>query len=125
MSTTNGEAMTAGVEARRYFGEWTKHAQVASDFAGFGAAGSPADIATDAEIVFATYDREDYEGAALVVFRRDGVLYEVNASHCSCYGLEDQWKPEETTWPAIGMRTTYGLSPEAEAALLALTAAAK
>jgi len=24
-------------------------------------------------------------------------LFEVNASHCSCYGFEDQFEPEETT----------------------------
>lgn len=31
------------------------------------------------------------------LFERDGKLYEVNGSHCSCYGFEGQWKPEETT----------------------------
>lgn len=29
--------------------------------------------------------------------RSDGKLYEVNGSHCSCYGFEGQWSPEETT----------------------------
>lgn len=28
---------------------------------------------------------------------KDGVLYENHGSHCSCYGFEEQWKPEPTT----------------------------
>jgi hypothetical protein len=49
------------------------------------------------EILLASYTYENYEGDAFVLFRRDGKLYEVNGGHCSCYGLEGQWKPEETT----------------------------
>lgn len=59
---------------------------------------------TDREILYAVYEQPDYEGSAFVLYRRDGKLYEVNASHCSCYGLEDQWKPEETTWEALAIR---------------------
>lgn len=51
----------------------------------------------DAEALFAYYSYEDYQGSALVVFTREGKLYEVNGSHCSCRGLEGQWSPEETT----------------------------
>lgn len=29
--------------------------------------------------------------------RKTGQLYENNGSHCSCFGFEGQWKPEETT----------------------------
>ena len=58
-------------------------------------------------ILFAAYDCE-YEGQALVVFRRNRRLYEVNASHCSCYGLEDQWDPEETTLEALRHRIDTG-----------------
>ncbi len=28
--------------------------------------------------------------------RKTKQLYEVHGSHCSCYGFEDQWEPEET-----------------------------
>lgn len=42
-------------------------------------------------ILFASYGNEEYEGVAFVIFEKDGKLFEVNASHCSCYGLEDQW----------------------------------
>jgi len=31
------------------------------------------------------------------LFRKNGKLYENHGSHCSCYGFEGQWKPEETT----------------------------
>ena len=56
------------------------------------------------EVLFAYYSYEDYSGKAFVLFRRDGKLYEVNGSHCSCYGLEDQWEPEETTVESIRFR---------------------
>ena len=56
------------------------------------------------EILYAVYDSADYEGWAQVIFRKDGKLYEVHGSHCSCYGLEDQWDPEETLVEALIMR---------------------
>lgn len=56
------------------------------------------------EVLFASYTYEYYEGDALVVFREDGKLYEVSGSHCSCYGLEDQWEPEETTVETLRAR---------------------
>lgn len=46
-------------------------------------------------ILMAIYEREWYDGDAFVLFEKDGKLYEVNGSHCSCYGLEGQWGPEE------------------------------
>lgn len=46
-------------------------------------------------IIFASYAYECYEGYATVIFERGGKLYENYGSHCSCYGLEDQWQPEE------------------------------
>lgn len=53
------------------------------------------------EILYASYDCPPYEGYAHVIFRKDDKLYEVNGSHCSCYGLEDQWEPEETSVEAL------------------------
>ena len=58
-----------------------------------------------AEFLFAAYGGIGYEGFAIVVYELGGTLYEVNGSHCSCYGLEGQWKPEATTWEAIAMRS--------------------
>lgn len=56
------------------------------------------------EVLYAAYDCECYEGSAHVIFRKDDKLYEVNGGHCSCYGLEGQWEPEETTVAALLFR---------------------
>jgi hypothetical protein len=59
-------------------------------------------------ILFASYGTDNYSGDAFVLFEKNGKLYEVNGSHCSCYGLEGQFEPEETTLEAIEMRLTKG-----------------
>lgn len=61
-----------------------------------------------AKILYAVYDQGCYEGSAFVLFSRDGKLYEVNGSHCSCYGLETQFDPEETSVEALEHRLTNG-----------------
>ncbi len=63
---------------------------------------------TGVEVLLASYGTPAYEGYAFVLFRKDGVLYEVNASHCSCYGLEGQWSPEETTIESLRHRLDSG-----------------
>jgi hypothetical protein len=52
-------------------------------------------------VLLASYGTPSHEGYAFVLFERDGKLYEVHGSHCSCYGLEGQWEPEETTVEAL------------------------
>ena len=59
-------------------------------------------------ILFAYYAVEYYDGEAFVIFERDGKLFEVNGSHCSCWGLVDQWKPQETTIEALNTRLKNG-----------------
>ena len=59
-------------------------------------------------VLLASYGVYGYEGEAFVLFERDGKLYEVNAVHCSCYGLEEQWGPEETTVEALHYRMDKG-----------------
>ena len=59
-------------------------------------------------ILFAYYSYEDYSGDAFVLFEQDGLLYEVNGSHCSCYGLEGQWEPEEVCLEEMNNRFTKG-----------------
>ncbi len=54
-----------------------------------------------ADLLYAEYDNEDYDGSAVVIFKRDGKLWAVYGSHCSCDGLEGQWEPEETTWEEL------------------------
>lgn len=51
----------------------------------------------DVNILFAQYNNEDYSGNATVIFEQNGKLFEVHGSHCSCYGLENQWEPESCT----------------------------
>ena len=48
-------------------------------------------------VYLAAYDESDagYDGYADVVYRIGDRYFRVQASHCSCYGLEDQWAPEE------------------------------
>jgi hypothetical protein len=67
-------------------------------------ADGPEQVVVDEEVLFASYEDEHWEGIAFVLFERDGKLYEVNASHCSCHGLEGQWEPEETSWVALAQR---------------------
>lgn len=59
-------------------------------------------------VLLAAYSYECYEGSAFVLFIKDDKLYEVHGSHCSCYGLEGQWEPEETTFEALDQRTRKG-----------------
>ncbi len=37
------------------------------------------------------------DSSAWYLFRSDGRLQEVHGSHCSCFGFEGQWTPEDTT----------------------------
>lgn len=54
-----------------------------------------------AEILLAHLASEPYEESAWLVWRKGGVVYEAHGSHCSCFGFEDQWSPEETSIEAI------------------------
>ena len=56
-------------------------------------------------ILFAAYENESYDGYAMVIFSKEGKLYEVHGSHCSCNGLEGMWDPEETNMEALKMRS--------------------
>lgn len=66
------------------------------------------DVWQGVEIILAAYGDDNYSGDAFVLFRKDGKLYEVNGSHCSCNGLEGQWEPEETTAEALRHRLDRG-----------------
>ena len=67
----------------------------------------PVDI-LESEVLLASYRTGSYDGEAFVLFSRGGKLFEVNASHCSCYGLEGQWEPEETSVAALMSRMENG-----------------
>ncbi len=59
-------------------------------------------------ILLATYIHDELGGEAFILFRRDGVLYEVNASHDSMGLLTGQWEPEETFLEALRYRIEQG-----------------
>lgn len=85
-----------------------------ADFAGMDEAAIKAKIAEDfgigpdqldgCEIVVAYMSVGDWgcDSGAFIVFRKEGALYEVNGSHCSCHGFSEasygggptQWQPE-------------------------------
>lgn len=50
----------------------------------------------DSDIQF-LYAYEDYDGNAAVLYYRKSTkkYYEAYGSHCSCYGLENQWESDE------------------------------
>lgn len=74
-----------------YFGDFSDVDDVIEQFAI-----APSDL-DGVEILQAAYFTGSYEGDAAVVFRQNGQLFGVFAAHCSCYGLEGQWKPQEIT----------------------------
>jgi hypothetical protein len=53
-------------------------------------------IDKDIIICYASYEQADYEGYATVFYYRKSTkrYYECHGSHCSCYGLENQWTEE-------------------------------
>lgn len=59
--------------------------------------GGEASVLEDAIVIHADYTYVEYCGDSYVLYWKDGKFYEVHGSHCSCYGLEGQFEPEETT----------------------------
>lgn len=66
------------------------------------------------KILFATYTYRNYSGYAFVLFSKNGKLYEVNGSHCSCYGLEGEWEPEKASLKELENRVKNGSICEEE-----------
>lgn len=62
----------------------------------------------DINILLASYNQANYTGHAWVLFEHNGKLYEVDASHCSCYGVEGQWNPEEVMLEELEHRLLKG-----------------
>ena len=96
-----------------YLGNWSNLRDLSSDFCmdswNEGCVEAFEVSLGDIDILLAYYDIDGYEGDAFVLFRKNGRLYEVNASHCSCYGLENQWEPEETSVKALRHRIERGV----------------
>lgn len=64
-------------------------------------------------LLYAEYDTGAWEGSAFVLYEHDGKLFEVNASYCSCMGLEGQWCPSETSVAALNARKFFYGTPGA------------
>ncbi len=112
----------------KYFGSWANYASMVDDFSRYcSVEETPHDMAKEEEILLAAYEHEGYEGSAMVLFEREGQLFEVSGGHCSCYGLEGQWKPQAISWKALAMRPekTWGARSIAgvQRAFVALVAA--
>lgn len=60
------------------------------------------------QFIIADYTYENYSGSSFVLFMQNGTLYENHGSHCSCYGLEGQWGPEETSVAELEGRLDRG-----------------
>lgn len=86
------------MNGNRYFENFSSVEDIRKEFS------IPDDAIADEEVLFAYYGYGCYCGAATVLFQRNGKLYEVTGSHCSCNGLEDGWVPVEVTWGQLAMR---------------------
>lgn len=64
----------------------------------------------DYEVIVAVYHYECYEGSAFVLLKKGHDYYEVNAYHCSCYGLEEKFDIEESAELALKRRYEEGQS---------------
>ena len=63
----------------------------------------------DINVIVGYYNYEDYEGDAMVIFEHKDKLFTVEGGHCSCYGLEGQWNPDEITIDYLNHRALNGL----------------
>ena len=72
------------------------------------------------QVIYAAYDCPSYEGYADVIYRIGDRYFWASGSHCSCYGLEDQWQPEEYSreqlFEAVQRRGEFYFSENAEEA---------
>lgn len=105
----------------KYFGDFSSREDVAMEFEQIVSGNRwndeiprvvREDFPKEEEILLAGYYYRDYEGSAYVLFERDGRLFEVEAGHCSCYGLEGSWEPDETTWKQLQDRRLSGFPEE-------------
>lgn len=72
-----------------YFGSWGNKLEMCASFK------IDSSVLNNCDILFASYGTPSYEGYCTVIFRKDGKLFMVEGSHCSCYGLEGQWGADE------------------------------
>lgn len=55
------------------------------------------EMLNNGKILYAELNGDGYEEDSYILLQHNGFLYENYASHCSCYGFEDQFEPEKVT----------------------------
>lgn len=85
------QSRTVNGNAKMFYNDFETVEDVVSSY------GKGSSVLFEATVIHADYTYEDYSGSSYVLYWKDGQFYEVYGSHCSCYGLEDQWDPEPTT----------------------------
>ena len=97
-----------------YLHNWDSKESMIADFEGFYYSKdiTPEQIAKydHVDVILASYGTDNYSGSAFVLFRnnKDGQLYESHGSHCSCYGLENQWEEELASIESLRKRVNEG-----------------
>lgn len=82
----------------------------------------PSKIEEPTEIIYAEYEDGGYDGQVWVLFYDNGKFWYVEGSHCSCYGLEDQWSPEEYAAETLAgqvERASYGFFKDQKGLIMA------
>jgi hypothetical protein len=103
-----------------FLNSWSNKLEVIMDFTDFCYNKNEDDLLNewkDINILFASYGCANYSGDAWVLIEQDGKLLEVNGNHCSCFGLENQWQPEECNLQVLEMRLkgeSFGLDDWSE-----------
>lgn len=49
------------------------------------------------------------DSSSFFLLEKDGKLFENHGGHCSCYGFEGQWAPEETSKESLLKRQFWGM----------------
>src|SRR5882762_180023 len=90
------------------FGSWSAYEDISKDWFDWNYIDgvktykpTPNDFPKEEELLFASYGGRSYEGDAFMLWKRDGKLDKCHGCHRSCYGLEDQFEPEETSLEAL------------------------
>ena len=91
-----------------YLNDWNTFDDMVNDFQDYCDRDKGNEEYSGVNVVLASYSYECYSGEAFVLFEENGKLYEINASHCSCYGLEGQWSPEEVDLKELEHRLLNG-----------------
>jgi hypothetical protein len=92
-----------------FLNDWSDKEGVLSDFDGYSWDDNVNNkLSREVNILFASYGCANYSGDAWVLFEQDGKLFEVSGNHCSCFGLEDQWSPEEVLLEELENRLVNG-----------------